>query len=144
MLPMLLTFRPRPSAPLLALAGLFLSPAVADAAAVFPRGPGFYFNLVNLALVLLVYFIWLSVCNWVNKDAQVLHLPVDMWNGILFGAGAVGLFLVWIMPAFTLSFLLLVILFAAAAASYVYVRNQEVDAEDRVLTAQHLGSLWRR
>jgi len=131
------------SAPLI-LAGFFLSPGIADAADAFPRGPGFYFNIVNLVLILIVYLAWLSVCNWVNKDAQDLHLSVDSWNGLLFGAGAGGLLLVWVMGVFTLSWLALVVLFAAAALSYVYVRNQEVDPDDRVLTKKHLRDLWQR
>src|SRR5262245_17575527 len=132
-----------PRAGVLALLVLLSLPALAWADE-FPRGPGFYFSPVKLVLIVVVYFVWVSICNWVDKDTETVSLPADKWNGLLLGAGALGLLIVWMLPAFFLSWLLLVIGVAAAALGYVYVRNQKVDPAERVLTEQHLRQVFSR
>ena len=34
----------------------------------FPRGPGFYFSIYKIAAILLVYFVWVNLCSWVDID----------------------------------------------------------------------------
>src|SRR6267142_148857 len=109
-------------------AGILLlsAPAVADAAEpLFPRGTGFYFSPIKFLVVVATYFTWISICNWVNRDAQSLSLAVSTWNGVMLAAGLVGLLIVWAVPTFFLSWLVLVVAVAAAAYSYVHVRNQK-------------------
>src|SRR5262245_22212297 len=98
----------RPRAGVLALLVLLCAPALVWAQE-FPRGPGFYFSPVKLGLIIAAYFVWVSICNWVDKDTETVGLPTDKWNGLLLGAGALGLLIVWMLPAFFLSWLLLVI-----------------------------------
>jgi hypothetical protein len=109
-----------------------------------PRGPGFYFSLVKIGLVLAVYLAWVRTCAWVDEDVRDLELPDVIWNPVMLGAGLLGLLLVWAFPAFWIAFALLLILFAAAALSYVTVRNQQVADDDKVLTERHLRELVQR
>jgi type II secretory ATPase GspE/PulE/Tfp pilus assembly ATPase PilB-like protein len=118
---------------------LLIFPGVAAAATEpFPRGPGFYFDPIKLVLLILVYFCWVSTCRWVDRDAAQLKLPAATWNPIMLGGGLLGLALLWMLPWFWLSFLLLLLCYLVPTLSYVNVRNQKVAPEQRVLTERHL------
>jgi type II secretory ATPase GspE/PulE/Tfp pilus assembly ATPase PilB-like protein len=112
--------------------------------ALFPRGPGLYFHPAKLALVLLVYLAWLRTCFWVHSDCLELKLPAETWNPILFACGAIGLLFVWLLPWFWMGALVLVVLYLASTLSYMALRNEKVEPEQRVLTPRHLRQLARR
>jgi general secretion pathway protein E len=119
--------------------GLCGSPVFA--AATFPRGPGFYYNLLKLLPVVGVYLFWVWTCSWIDRDAKEWKLPQSTWNPIVLGCGVAGLLLVWLLPWFLISFPLLLLLVVTPALAYVNLRNQKVPAEQQVLTPQHLLSL---
>jgi type II secretory ATPase GspE/PulE/Tfp pilus assembly ATPase PilB-like protein len=109
-----------------------------------PRGPGFYFSPFKLLTVVAFYLLWARLSWWVDDDAEDLHMPVQKWNCGVFAAGAFGLFLFWVVPSFLLSFLMLLLLTIGPTLGYVYVRNQKVEDDERVLTPQHLRKLaWK-
>jgi type II secretory ATPase GspE/PulE/Tfp pilus assembly ATPase PilB-like protein len=108
------------------------------------RGPGFYFSLPKLALVLVVYFCWVNTCTWVNRDAENLGLSTGLWNSIMLGAGALGLLAVWAVSALFPGLLLLIALYAGASLAYVAVRNRKVPADQRLLTEAHLQAVLGR
>src|SRR5947209_7322588 len=109
----------------------------------FPRGEGFYFSLIKLPLVAVVYLCWVRTAWWVDQDARALALPTGLWNPLMLVAGLVGLLAVWSLPWFVFSFVVLLLLYLAPSLSYVYVRNEKVPPEDRVLTERHLRQLLR-
>ncbi|MBV9125078.1 MAG: hypothetical protein JO112_17115, partial [Planctomycetes bacterium] len=113
-------------------------------AASFPRGPGFYFSLPKLVVLLLGYFAWVSTCAWVDKDARSHRMPLATWNPVLWGCGALGLVVIWLLPWFWISFLFFLILYVAASLSYVTQRNEKVPEAKRVLTPHHLKILAAR
>jgi general secretion pathway protein E len=127
-----------------ALLALVLVPSFAEAAENFPRGPGFYFDPVKLVLLVLGYFLWISTCSWVDRDARQLDLPTDTWNPLLLGAGLAGLIALWLIPSFWISLPAFFVLFCSAGLSYVGVRNKKVPADERVLTERHLKELANR
>jgi type II secretory ATPase GspE/PulE/Tfp pilus assembly ATPase PilB-like protein len=108
------------------------------------RGPGFYFSLPKLALVLVVYFCWVNTCTWVNRDAAKLGLSTGLWNGLMLGAGLLGLLAVWALPALFPGLLLLAALYAGTSLAYVAVRNRKVPPAERLLTEAHLQSVLER
>lgn len=110
----------------------------------FPRGPGFYYNLLKLAPLLLVYLAWIRTCWWVDKDTADLGLPASTWNPLLFGSGVLGLLVVWLLPWFWVSFLLLLALYLTPTFAYVNLRNQAVAPGERVLSAAHISDLLER
>jgi type II secretory ATPase GspE/PulE/Tfp pilus assembly ATPase PilB-like protein len=129
------------------LAVVLLSPAAAGAAGEtsFPRGPGLYFSLAKLTVLLAIYFLWVKTCAWVDRDAHALGLPAAIvWNPLLWGCGLAGLLVVWLLPVFFVSFLALVTLYLVPTLAYVNLRNQRVAADRRVLTERHLDRLVRR
>src|SRR4051812_48998892 len=80
---------------------LLSTPAGALAVDEFPRGPGFYFNLPKLVLVLLVYLAWVATCRWVSQDSKTQEIETfTTWNAVMAGCGFLGLALFWALPWF--------------------------------------------
>jgi type II secretory ATPase GspE/PulE/Tfp pilus assembly ATPase PilB-like protein len=110
----------------------------------FPRGPGFYFSLPQLLVLLLLYFIWVGTCSWVDQDARALKLAAGNWNLLLLASGLFGLLAAWLLPSFLLTLLVLAGLYAGSSLAYVRRRNRCVGPARRVLTERHLKELVRR
>ncbi|MBI1915477.1 MAG: type II/IV secretion system protein [Planctomycetes bacterium] len=113
-------------------------------AASFPRGDGFYYNPFKFLAVLVIYLCWVRTCWWVDQDARQLKLPRKTWNPLLLGSGLLGLLAVWGVKAFLPAFFFLLLLYLGSVLSYVYVRNEKVDANEQVLTPRHLRRLAAR
>jgi type II secretory ATPase GspE/PulE/Tfp pilus assembly ATPase PilB-like protein len=111
------------------------------AEAIFPRGPGFYFSIPKLLSLTLTYLVWISICSWIDRDANGLRIPSELWNTAAFACGAIGLFVCWTLPFYWVSFAILIVLFATPSLLYVNVRNQRVPEDERVLTKKHLAEL---
>jgi type II secretory ATPase GspE/PulE/Tfp pilus assembly ATPase PilB-like protein len=129
----------------LAMALVLGWPAEAPAAQepTFPRGPGFYFSLPRLVILIAIYLLWVSTCAWVDRDSRTLNLSPATWNGLMLGGGICGLVVVWLLPWFLVSVLLLVALYLAPSLAYVNYRNHRVPEENRVLTDDHLREVFR-
>jgi type II secretory ATPase GspE/PulE/Tfp pilus assembly ATPase PilB-like protein len=127
----------------LASAGFILSwPVSAEAADTsFPRGPGFYFHLGKLLSFLVVYLCWITTTWWVDRDSAHVKLKTDNWNILLFGCGFLSLVVVWALPWYWVSFVLLVAFYLTISLAYVSYRNQRVPKDQRVLTRRHLKYL---
>src|SRR5271156_3511481 len=102
--------------------------------AAFPRGSGFYFDIIKLVPLLLLFFCWVPSCSWVDRDSRELGLPVLLWNSAMWACFAFGLAVVWLLPWFWLSFGFLLLFYLAPTLGYCHLRNQEVSYENRVLT----------
>lgn len=140
-------FSPGSSGILLTLAILLVFPGICLAGSTpVVRGPGFYFSLFKLILVGLAYFGWMSTANWVSEDIDELEpafKPLH-WNGGMFIGGLAGFLTVWLTPIFPLGFLGLLAMAFGPALAYSYLRNQEVNESDKVLTPNHFRKLaWK-
>src|SRR5262249_35693498 len=89
-------------------------------------------------------FLWVRTCWWVDHDTHELGLATDTWNPLLFGCGVLGLIVVWLLPWFWISFVLLVMLYLMPTLAYVNLRNRAVPVPERVLTGRHIASLMER
>jgi type II secretory ATPase GspE/PulE/Tfp pilus assembly ATPase PilB-like protein len=110
----------------------------------FPRGPGFYFDPIKLGLFLLIYLLWVHTCFWVDQDARQLKLPRPAWNPIMLFCGLGGMLVVWLLPWFYVSIILLLLLYLTPTLAYVSQRNEKVEEEEKVLTRRHLRMLLAR
>ncbi len=110
----------------------------------FPRGPGFYFNLLKLVPLVLVYLAWVRACAWVDADARKFDQPTATWNPVMLGCGLLGLAVVWLLPWFWISFVVLLALFLVPVFVYATVRNEGVDDEQKVLTPRHFRKVAER
>ena len=127
-------------AALVILAGA--APAWADPS--FPRGPGFYYSPYHFGIFVLAYLLWVRLTSWVDRDAQDLGLETVTWNPLLVGAGAAGVLAVWIAPQFWIGLPIFLVLSLGSFGLYAYLRNQRVETDEQILTAQHLKKLAAR
>jgi type II secretory ATPase GspE/PulE/Tfp pilus assembly ATPase PilB-like protein len=107
-----------------------------------PRGPGMYLNLLKLVPVILIFLLWAWTTYWVDDDAKELNnTRFELWNSAIFFSGLLGLALIWAIPIYPISLTLLLLSYFVPLFTYIYVRNQTVPDEDKVLTPYHLGEL---
>ena len=146
--------RPRPvtAATLaLGLVGLLAQAATAHAADAFlllaqskdlPRGPGNYLNLLKFVPVLLIYLLWVKTTDWVDDDCKELNnVRFETWNSVIFTTGVLGLAMVWVIPIYFVGLTLLLLCYFVPILTYVYVRNQTVPDDRKVLTPYHIGEV---
>jgi len=80
----------------------------------------------------------------VDKDARLARMPQAMWTGLLLGGGVAGLLIWLLVPMYLVGLGVFVVLVAAVGATYVMQRNAHVLPSARVLTAEHLRSLFQQ
>jgi type II secretory ATPase GspE/PulE/Tfp pilus assembly ATPase PilB-like protein len=120
---------------------LSFPPSVSAAEPTFPRGEGYYYNLVNLIALIVLYFCWIRTSAWIDEDAHHLHISTIPWNPLMLGCGIAGMLVVWMLPWFWISFVILLVLYLGPSMAYASVRNQHVPEEERVLTEHHFMRL---
>ncbi|AMV37467.1 GspE/PulE family protein [Planctomyces sp. SH-PL62] len=120
-----------------------LSPLLAQAESVsIPRGPGFYLNLFKFIPVILVYLLWVRTTDWVEHDGRELNNPkFETWNSVIFFSGVLGLAMVFSIPIYPIGLTLLLLAYFIPILTYVFIRNQTVADDQKVLTPYHLGEV---
>jgi type II secretory ATPase GspE/PulE/Tfp pilus assembly ATPase PilB-like protein len=101
-----------------------------------------YISIVKFVIFLVLFFPWLPLLSWVHKDARAIGTKEVFWTAIVFGAGAAATIIWLVVPLFIIGMLFYLIAVAAASVSYVMHRNTKVPDFDRVLTAEHIKSLF--
>jgi type II secretory ATPase GspE/PulE/Tfp pilus assembly ATPase PilB-like protein len=110
----------------------------------FPRGEGFYYSLPKIVTLVALYLCWVRTSSWVDQDARQQHFSTVPWNPLMLGCGVVGMIVVWLLPLFWVSFLLLLILYLSSSLAYATYRNQRVPEDERVLSETHFKKLAAR
>lgn len=112
----------------------------------FPRGEGWYLNFVHLVFLLGVLASWAFLAQWVDEDQRELEIADGpTWNLIVLGSGIVGSLLIWALPYFWISWLLVMVVLAAEAKLYANLRNGFVkDTTQHLLTPYHFRVLGQR
>ena len=106
------------------------------------RGPGLYLNLFKFLPVLAVYLLWAWTCYWADDDMKELNnTRFELWNSVLFFTGMLGLILLFSIPIYPVGLILLLLLYFIPLFTYVFVRNQTVADDQKVLTPYHLGEV---
>ncbi|MDR3621673.1 MAG: GspE/PulE family protein [Paludisphaera borealis] len=124
------------------LTPLFAQAPVAPAPFVSPRGPGFYLNLFKFVPVVLIYLLWTWTTDWVEHDTKTLNnLKFGTWNSVIFFSGVLGLAMVFAIPMYPVGLTLLLLAYFIPILTYVFVRNQTVADDQKVLTPYHLGEV---
>ncbi|MER3415930.1 MAG: hypothetical protein C4297_06930 [Gemmataceae bacterium] len=116
------------------------APATAEA----QRGSGFYLNLASFLPVLLLWWIWIGLCSWIERDARRLHLPATSWQPLLWAGGVLGWLALWLVPFYWLGLALQAAFFFVPPACYLWLRNTRLPAARRLLTAAHVERVLAR
>jgi len=101
-------------------------------------GPGGYLSWLKVFACWLVFLAWVATTDWVSRDVQAKNLDYLRWNPIVFGTFMAAFVLVWLIPLFLVSFILLLIAWIAPFVVYVVQRNKQVEKHERVFTRDHL------
>lgn len=105
---------------------------------------GFYINLLFVAMILGMFFLWAHTTAWVDHDSRALKLNSEMWNALVILIGAVGFVVVLLVPMFALGLLLLLATYGVPLGMYVNERNQRVPDSAKVMTPAHIQGLFIR
>jgi len=101
-----------------------------------------YISVAKLAICIVMFFLSLPLVNWVFSDARAVETKEAIWTGLVFAAAAGGIFVWLLIPIFFVGMLFYIVGVAASALSYVAHRNARVMDYERVLTAEHIKSLF--
>ena len=103
---------------------------------------GGYVSIVKLIVFLTLYLLWFLLVSWTGKDAKAVDTNIGLWVGSLLGAGLVGILLWWLIPIFIVGLLIFLLVVGGIGLAYVRHRNTRVLDFDRVLTIEHIKSLF--
>ncbi len=113
-------------------------PILIDAAVQY----GGYISLIKFIVLVVLFFAWIPLVNWINSDSKAVRTNVTQWTSIITLAGALAI-LVWLFaPVFMIGFLIYLVTVGATIIAYIIHRNARVADFERVLTAQHIKSLF--
>lgn len=103
---------------------------------------GNYISVIKFIVFLLCFFLWLPLVGWVYRDARAVETKEAFWTGIVLGAAAISAIIWLIVPVFIVGMLLYVLAVGACSLAYVKHRNSRVLEFDRVLTAEHIKTVF--
>jgi len=104
-------------------------------------GTGGYFSIIKIVILLIGFWIWVYMIDWMNRDAEILQLPNRfIWNcvncGLLLLVGGFGTML--LIPIFWIGLGASFFSFMAPLIAYAIIRNKPLPPHERVLTPDHI------
>jgi len=103
---------------------------------------GSYISIIKFLLFVILFFAWLPIASWVQKDARTVGADERFWVTVVFSSGAAAALLWLTLPIFVIGFLLYVAAVSAATAGYVIHRNTLVSDFEKILTPEHIRSIF--
>jgi type II secretory ATPase GspE/PulE/Tfp pilus assembly ATPase PilB-like protein len=104
----------------------------------FPRGAGNYFSIAKIVASFVVFWLWIAMADWMNRDALRLKLNYRLWNSIICGSFFGAFLLMWVIPWFALSYTLLLAAAVAGPTTYVLRRNKPLHDVEKAFTLDHI------
>jgi type II secretory ATPase GspE/PulE/Tfp pilus assembly ATPase PilB-like protein len=101
-----------------------------------------YVALYKLLMILGLFLTWMPLVNWTYMDSQAVRTNKRVWAGTIAVTGAAALWVWLLVPVFWIGFFIYVILVGSVAMAYVLHRNTRVAEFEKVLTADHIKSLF--
>jgi len=103
---------------------------------------GGYISLLKFIVMIVMYFLWMPLVNWVHADTQAVRTRTLFWTSIIAITGA-GALIVWLLvPMFIIGLLLYIIAVGAPSLAYIMHRNSKVSDFEKVLTPEHIKSIF--
>jgi type II secretory ATPase GspE/PulE/Tfp pilus assembly ATPase PilB-like protein len=101
-----------------------------------------YISIIKLLVFLALFFLWLPIVGWVYNDAKAVGTKEVLWTAVILATGACAVIIFLFIPVFLIGALIFAIAVATASLIYVKHRNSRVMDYARVLTAEHIKSLF--
>jgi type II secretory ATPase GspE/PulE/Tfp pilus assembly ATPase PilB-like protein len=108
----------------------------------FQRGPGFYYSVWKLGLVIGLLCLWVRTTDWVNQDGYNVGIRYAIWNPIVVGPFVLAFLLFFVIPWFWLGFPLMVIAYVAPLTAYIVHRNSKLEYHQKVMTGPHVRHMF--
>jgi type IV pilus assembly protein PilB len=103
---------------------------------------GGYISFIKFVILGIMFFAWMPLVNWVHADAQAVRTRALFWTAIISITGAVAMVVWLLVPMFIIGFLLYAIAVGAPSLAYVMHRNSKVADFEKVLTSEHIKSIF--
>ena len=103
---------------------------------------GGYVDPLKIIVMLVLFVPWLYVAPWVNKDSRSLKLGQTRWGVIILGCAALAWLLWFLIPNFFIGLVSYLVFAGGSLVVYVAFRNTRVPESAKVLTGEHLASLF--
>jgi type II secretory ATPase GspE/PulE/Tfp pilus assembly ATPase PilB-like protein len=100
-------------------------------------GPGFYFAIWKLVILVVVFLLWVATTDWANRDILEREFEYQVWNSVLVFTFLGALLVALLLPIFFIGLPLVLLAWAVPLGIYIRYRNKRVDPSERVLTAAH-------
>lgn len=105
-----------------------------DAHSVWRARSPFFFWL-KLALLFVLFLIWVKSADWVNRDTQIINMGYGTWNPIIFFPFiAAFLLLTFLIGYFWVALGIAFVVYLASYIPYVVKRNAAVQLHEKVFT----------
>jgi len=101
-----------------------------------------YISIIKFLIFLVLFFLWLPLVTWVYNDAKAVGTKELLWTAVILATGAAAAIIFLFVPVFIIGALIYVIAVATASLIYVKHRNSRVMDYARVLTAEHIKSIF--
>jgi len=101
-----------------------------------------YISIIKFLTFLVLFFLWLPLVSWVYKDAKAVEAKEVFWTAVVLGTGAAAALIWLLIPVFIIGVLFYVMAVGTASLCYVRHRNSRVMDYGRVLTVEHIKSLF--
>jgi len=101
-----------------------------------------YISIIKFLVFLVLFFLWLPIVGWVHRDARAVGTKELFWTAVALATGAASAIIWLFIPVFIIGAFLYAIAVATASLCYVGHRNSRVMDYARVLTAEHIKTLF--
>lgn len=101
-----------------------------------------YISIIKFLVFLVLFFLWLPIIGWVYNDAKAVGTKEVMWTAVILATGAVTVIIFLFIPFFLIGAVIYAVAVVTASLVYVKHRNSRVMDYARVLTAEHIKSLF--
>jgi type II secretory ATPase GspE/PulE/Tfp pilus assembly ATPase PilB-like protein len=101
-----------------------------------------YISIIKFLVFLLLFFLWLPIVGWIYNDAKAVGTKEVLWTAVILATGASAIIIFLFIPVFLIGALIYAIAVLTASLIYVKHRNARVMDYARVLTAEHIKSLF--
>lgn len=119
-------------------------PAMVAQAGGYDGQVGGYFSIFKIVVMLVFAVPWLYWSPWVQKDVRLVRAREGVWSFAVVAAGMIGIVVWLLLPFYPVGLLVYLVLTGSAFGAYISHRNARVAPEARVLTSEHLSSLFAK
>lgn len=103
---------------------------------------GSYISIIKFIVFIAAFIAWLPLVSWIHNDSKPLDINTMVWSVAILCTGAIGI-LVWLLiPIYIAGLLLFAVMVGTVSLIYIKQRNVMVLEVDRVLTIDHIKSIF--